>query len=186
MFDGDDLMMLRSAIARSVVALAVVSLVACKGAPRQRPIPGPDVDRGPESMTAARKFLQGRWALESFEVFPPGKPAIVLKGSGSLNYDEFGNLRIEIRADQQAADLLRAAGVDTRDGAISSDGRTVVDLQNRTLSYLLPGQTVGAPAPGPLAPSRLRYWEVKGDLLFLSTKDEAGRILSTGRWKRMP
>ena len=59
-------------------------------------------------------------------------------------------------------------------------------MQNRTLTYILPGQTVGAPAAGPLAPSRPRHWEVKGDLLFLSTRDESGKPLSTGRWKRMP
>ncbi len=76
--------------------------------------------------------------------------------------------------------------MELRDGTISSDGRAVVDMQNRTLTYILPGQTVGAAAAGPLAPSRPRHWEVKGDLLFLSTKDESGKPLSTGRWKKMP
>ena len=71
-------------------------------------------------------------------------------------------------------------------GRFSSDGRTVVDMQNRTLSDNLPGQQVGAPAAGPLSPSRPRHWEVKGDPLFLSTWDEAGKPLSTGRWKKMP
>lgn len=179
-------MMLRSVLKRSVVALVLVAAVGCMGAPRQRPVQGGPVDQGPESIAAARKFLEGRWTLESFEVFPPGKPPITLKGAGTLNYDEFGNLRIEIRADEKAADLLRAGGVELRDGTISSDGRTVVDMQNRTLTYILPGQTVGAAAAGPLAPSRPRHWEVKGDLLFLSTKDESGKPLSTGRWKKMP
>ena len=179
-------MRLRSVWKWSVVAVVLASAVGCMGAPRQRPVKGGDVNEGPESLTAARKFLEGRWTLESFEVFPPGKAPIALKGAGTLNYDQFGNLRIEIRADEQSSDLLRAAGVEVRDGTISSDGRTVVDLQNRTLSYVLPGQTVGAPAPGPLSPSRLRHWEVKGDLLFLSTRDENGKPLSTGRWKRMP
>jgi len=178
--------MMRSVLARLTVALVLTSTLACMGGPRQRPVKGGDVDAGPESLTAARKFLEGRWTLESFEVFPPGKPAIALKGSGTLTYDQFGNLRVEIRADEKSADLLRAAGVDVRDGMISTDGRTVVDLQNRTLSYVLAGQQVGAPAPGPLAPSRLRHWEVKDDLLFLSTRDDAGKPLSTGRWKRMP
>jgi hypothetical protein len=177
-------MMLRSGVMTSVLALALVS-AACTPAPRVRPVKGDDVNTGPESLTAARKFLEGRWTLESFEVFPPGKPPITLKGSGTLNYDEFGNLRIEIRADEKSADLLRAAGVDIRDGIISSDGRTVVDLQNRTLSYVVPGQTVGAPAAGPLSASRLRHWEVKDDLLFLSTWDENNKPLSTGRWRRM-
>ena len=179
-------MMPRSVLKRSIVAVVLASAVGCASAPSQRPMKGGDVDAGPESITAARKFLEGRWTLESFEVFPPGKAPIALKGSGTLNYDHFGNLRIEIRADQQSADLLRAAGIETRDGTISSDGRTVVDLQNRTLSYVLPGQKSGDPGAGPLSPSRLRHWEVKGDLLFLSTKDEAGKILSTGRWKKTP
>jgi hypothetical protein len=178
-------MMLWSLLKRSAVALVIASTAACVGGPRQRPVKGADVDQGPESITQARKFLEGRWTLESFEVFPPGKAPITLKGSGTLNFDDFGNLRIEIRADEASADLLRAAGIETRDGTISSDGRTVIDMQKRTLSYVLPGQTVGAPAAGPLSLSRLRYWEVKGDLLVLSTKDDAGNILSTGQWRRM-
>ena len=120
-------------------------------------------------------------------MFPPGKPPITLKGSGTLTYDDFGNMRMEIRADQQSADLLRAAGIEIRDGVISSDGRTMVDMQNRTLTYVMSGQPVGARRrPGPLSPSRPRHWEVKGDLLYLSTRDEAGKILSTGRWKKIP
>ena len=83
---------------------------------------------GPGTLTEARKFLQGRWALESFEVHPPGKAPIALKGSGVLNYDEFGNMRMEIRADEAESDLLRAAGITIRDGVISTDGRTVIDL----------------------------------------------------------
>jgi hypothetical protein len=179
-------MKLRSVMVRAAIAAVLVSGIACTPAPRVRPVKGGDVDAGPESLTAARKFLEGRWTLEQFEVFPPGKPPITLKGSGTLNYDQFGNLRVEIRADEKSADLLRAAGIETRDGVISTDGRTVVDLQNRTLSYVLEGQKVGAPAAGPLAPSRLRHWEVKGDLLFLSTWDDNKKPLSTGRWRRMP
>ena len=176
----------RSVCRWTVLAVVLASAAGCLGGPRQRPVKGGPVDEGPESITAARKFLEGRWALEEFQVFPPGKPAITLTGSGSLNYDQFGNLRIEIRADEKSADLLRAEGVEMKDGVISTDGRAVVDMQNRTLTYILPGEPVGAKAAGPLAPSRPRHWEVKGDLLFLSTRDEAGKPLSTGRWKRMP
>jgi ferredoxin len=62
---------------------------------------GGDVDTGPESITAARKFLEGRWTLESFEVFPPGKAPITLKGSGTLNYDNFGNLTEMLKKTQR-------------------------------------------------------------------------------------
>lgn len=94
-------MRLRSAVGRTLVLGLLGAAAACAPAPRVRPVKGGDVDAGPESLTAARKFLEGRWTLESFEVFPPGKPPIALKGAGTLNYDEFGNLRIEIRADEK-------------------------------------------------------------------------------------
>jgi hypothetical protein len=183
-------MMLRAVLERSSVALVLILAAGCAAAPRQRPVKVGEVSEGAGSVASARKFLQGRWSLESFEVFPPGKAPIVLKGAGTLNYDDFGNLRIEIRADQKTADLLRAAGIETSDGTISSDGRAAVDMQNRTLTYILDGQKAGViptTAPGPLALSRPRHWEVKEDLLILSTRDDAGKIvLSTGRWRRMP
>jgi hypothetical protein len=173
-------MILRPALTcLTVVALAVAN-AGCKSAPRQRPVQGGPVDTGPQTLTAARKYLHGNWALESFEVYPPGKPAITLKGSGNLSYDDFGNLRIEIRADQSSSDLLRAAGIDIRDGVISSDGRTAVDMQNRTLTYIVQGQT----GSGPLSLSRPRYWEVNGNMLTLTTKDESGKPLSVGRWRK--
>jgi hypothetical protein len=140
------------------------------------------VDTGAGTLSSARKFLQGTWALESFQVYPPGKPPVTLKGSGRLVYDDFGNLRMEIRADEQSADVLRAAGIDIRDGLISTDGRTAIDLQNRTLTYVLEGQ-----APlirGPLSMERPRHWVVEGDTLTLTTKDDAGQPLSVGRWTR--
>jgi hypothetical protein len=55
-------------------------------------------------------------------------------------------------------------------------------MQNRTLSYVVPGQS----GTGPLALSRPRHWVVEGDLLTLSTKDDAGKPLSVGHWRRGP
>ena len=162
-------------------ALFLTASVGFSSAPRQRQ--GGPVDQGRGSLTAARKFLEGRWSLESFEVYPEGKAPIALKGSGTLTYDNFGNLKVDIRADQATGDLLRAAGIDIRDGVISSDGRTAVDMQNRTLTYVVTGQT---PSTGPLALSRPRHWQVEGDLLTLTTKDDAGKPLSIGRWRKSP
>jgi hypothetical protein len=113
---------------------------------------------------------------------PPGKAPIQLKGSGSLVYDDFGNMRMEIRADEASADLLRSSGIDIRDGIISTDGRTVVDMQNRTLTYVIKDQN--PLIPGPLATTRPRHWEVTEDLLTLTTKDDAGKPLSVSRWRR--
>jgi hypothetical protein len=170
----------RRTAALVILASLIVANVACKSAPRQRPVKGGDVNEGAGSIAAARKFLEGRWTLESFEVFPPGKQPITVKGSGTLSYDDFGNLKMDIRTDTATSDALRAAGIDIRDGVISAEGRAAVDMQNRTLTYVVPGQG----GPGPLSSSRPRHWEVAQDLLTLTTKDDAGKPLSVGKWRR--
>jgi hypothetical protein len=148
----------------------------------QRPPKGGDVNTGPGSLAAAREFLKGRWLLESFEVRLPNEPIVTLKGGGILIYDEMGNLSINIRADEKSADILRAGGVDMRDGAITADGRTAIDIQNHTLTYIIKDQ---APlVKGPLGTDRPRYWAVEGDMLILSTKDKVGQTVSVGRWRR--
>jgi hypothetical protein len=96
-------------------------------------------------------------------------------------------MRMEIRADEASSDLLRAAGINITDGVISSDGRTVIDLPNRTLTYFVEGQRSSmATGGGPLALNRPRHWEVTADTLTLTTKDDGGAALSISRWKRSP
>jgi hypothetical protein len=164
--------------------LVVLLVAAAAGAETAAQKPN-TAQPGGGSVAAARKFLEGRWFNESFEVLPPGKPPIRLKGSGVLNYDDFGNLTMEVRADQASSDLLRAAGINIKDGVISTQGRTVIDLQNRTLTYFLEGQRSSyATGGGPLALNRPRHWEVNGDVLTLTTKDDLGAPLSISRWKK--
>ena len=122
----------------------------------------------------ARQFLQGRWALESFEVRPRGRRRLP-PGTGVLTYDDFGNLRMEIRTDTATSDQLRAAGIAIQDGVLSTDGRTVIDPANRTLTYFLEGQSSSlVTGGGPLAPNRPRHWEVTADTLTLTTRDDNG------------
>ena len=166
----------------SALSMLLAVAIGCAAAPRQRPLP---VGKVEGTLSDARKFLEGRWVLESFEVRPPGKSPILLKGSGVMNYDDFGNLRMEIKADQASADLLRAAGIEIRDGVISADGRTAIDQQNQTLTYFIEGQrSSNLTGGGPLALNRPRHWEVMGDVLTLTTRDDSGAPLSIGRWKR--
>jgi hypothetical protein len=170
----------RAALGVFSLAVALVG-VGCHAQPSQRPMKAGPVDTGLGSLTAARKYLEGQWSLESFEIFPPGKPPIQLKGSGTLSYDEFGNLKIDVRADEASTDLLRDAGIDLKDGVLASSGRTAVDMQNRTLTYVVPGQTAGT---GPLSLSRPRHWVVEGNLLTLTTQDTAGKPLSVAKWRK--
>ena len=144
------------------------------------------VETGPGTLTAARRFLEGRWGLISYELFPPGKPPIQLSGDGTLTYDAFGNMTMEIRVDEPTARLLDDAGIRTTDGKLSTSGRTVIDLQNHTITYFLEGQpALGAPS-GPIALNRPRHWQIEGNVLILSTRDADGQPLSVGRWQRTP
>ena len=168
----------------SVVCLVALS-AACAAAPRQRPVYTGPVEEGAGSLTAARKFLEGRWSLESFEVYPPGSAPLKLNGAGTLEYDNFSNLTMEIRADAASAEVLTKAGLINDGGVISTKGRVAVDMQNRTLTYILEGQPAGFVVTGPLSTRRPRHWVVEGDLLTLTTQDDAGKPLSVGRWRKM-
>jgi hypothetical protein len=165
-------------------ALALAVMTGCAAAPLDKPLELGPVASGPGTLAEARKYLEGRWTLESFELRQAGRPPVMLNGSGTLNYDDFGNLRMEVRPDEAAADALRAAGIVIRDGIISSDGRTAIDVQNRTLTYFLEGQP--AAGGGPLAANRPRHWEVTADTLTLTTRDDSGAPASISRWKRNP
>ena len=170
----------------SVACLVAVLSTACAAAPRQRPVYRGPVEEGAGTLSAARQYLEGRWSLESFEVYPPGSAPLRLNGSGTLEYDSFSNLTMELRAaDAATADVLTKAGIVNDSGVVSTKGRVAVDMQNRTLTYVLEGQPAGFVVTGPLSTRRPRHWVVEGNLLTLTTQDDAGKPLSVGRWRKM-
>ena len=169
----------------AAVAALLTGAIACAASERQRPVSMGPVATGAGTTAAARKFLEGRWLLESAVITPPGGKPITLKGTGVLNYDDFGNLDMNIKADEASSDLLRAGGLVIPDGVISTSGRTAIDMQNKTLTYIVEGQASAMKTGGgPLSPNRPRHWEVTGDVLTLTTKDDSGAPLSVSRWKK--
>jgi hypothetical protein len=148
------------------------------------PQKGGPVPTGAGSTAAARRFLEGRWGLLSFEVFPPGRPPLSVAGEGVLTYDAYGNMDVQIRVDEATAKQLETVGIPSTRGTISTSGRTAVDLQSHTLTYFIEGQPpLGAPS-GPLALNRPRHWEVEGDVLTLTTRGDDGQPLSVARWRK--
>ena len=171
------------------ILIALSGLAACAAQPRTAPYRMGPVETGPTTIEAARQYLQGRWTLLSYDVFPPGREAIRLSGSGTLSYDAFGNLDMQIRVDDPAtSDALVRAGVPLTDSVIASTGRTVINMQERSLIYMLEGQKplLTTAETGPLAPTRKRYWQVEGNVLTLTTRDDDGKPLSVGRWQKQP
>ena len=171
-------------VVRASAMIVSLALAACTSAPWNEPVKLGPVDTGAGSLTAARKYLEGRWTLLSYEVFLPGEPPVMLGGSGMLTYDAYGNLTTEIRVDDATARILDKAGIRITDGKFLTSGRTVVDMNARTLTYVIEGQPpLGAPS-GPLALNKPRYWQVEGKLLTLTTKGEDGATASVGRWQK--
>jgi hypothetical protein len=164
--------------------MIVTLAAATAAAPLEQRIKMGPVDKGPGTLTAARKYLEGLWTLLSYEIFQPGTAPLRLEGEGTLVYDDFGNLEMKVRVDRKTALILEAQGIRTTDGVLETKGRTVIDLQARTLVFVLDGQApFGAPS-GPLALNRPRHWQVEGPVLTLTTKDDDGQPLSVSRWQK--
>lgn len=170
---------------RTAAILAALATGACAAKPINKPMGLGTVDTGAGSLTAARQYLEGRWSLVSYQLFPAGQPPIQLEGNGTLTYDEFGNMDVQIRVEPATAQALERAGVTTDQGVISTKGRTAVDMQAHTLTYILSGQPTFAAPTGPLALSLKRYWAVDGNILTLQTRAADGKPLSEGKWQKM-
>ena len=161
------------------LAVAAATAAGCTYKPRTEP-----PNTGPGSVNAARQYLEGSWTLVSLTIYPSGDSPTLVKGTGTLVYDGFGNLKMDLNVDEASAALVQKAGIPIEKGRFSTSGRTIVDMQGRSLTYVLDGTpAVGGPA-GPLAMSRPRYWERDGNTLTLTTKDDKGQPLSVGKWQK--
>jgi len=165
-------------------AIVTVALHGCS-APWQGPINMGPTDTGAGTLTAARAHLEGRWTNVSYELFPPGAAPISIGGTGLLTYDAYGNMTIEVRVDEATARILGAAGIPTTNNAVITSGRTAIDIQARTLTYVVEGQKAFDAPGGPAALSRPRHWQVDGDMLTLTTMGDDGKPTSIGRWQKM-
>ena len=164
----------------AAVAAAFVSIGGC--APKS--IGRGPVDPGTRALAATRKYLEGRWGLLSFEVQLPGHDMIQVKGEGTLVFDDFGNLEMEVRTDEATGQALSEAGIPLEEGRLSVKGRTAVDMAHHTLTFVPQGQPLIVPPSGPLSAIHPRYWTVEGDVLTIDTKDDLGNPTTIGRWRR--
>jgi hypothetical protein len=170
---------------RMLVAVALVLAASgCASAPTNRTLPLGKVDTGPGTLTEARQYLKGRWTLVSMDLFPPGEPAIHAAAAGTLVYDEFSNMIVELKLNPATTRLAEQLGIAAPDGIVSTTGRTVIDIGNRSISYVLEGQAAVRPPKHPLDLNLPRYWEVNGDTLTLRTRDGKGDVLSVSVWQK--
>jgi hypothetical protein len=168
--------------ARTLLALSLALLVfgadACTYKPRTAP---PNTGAG--TVNQARKYLEGTWSLVSFTVYPPTGAPIEMKGKGTLVYDDYNNMNMTLDADDASAALMAKVGFPMDKNRFATTGKVIVDMQNRTLKYVLEGQHISV-TTGPMALERLRHWQVDGNTLTLTTKDDNGKPLSIGKWQK--
>ncbi len=136
--------------------------------------------------SAACTDLEGNWSLLSFTIYPPNGAPVEMRGAGTLWFDDFGYVMMTLDADAASAALLTEAGVPMQKNRFFTWGKVVVDRRNKTLTYVryISEGRYPAVTARPMAVERLFYWNVTGGTLTLTTKDESGRPLSIGRWRR--
>lgn len=172
-------MHLRRRIPAAVLLSTLILVSACAGGPRQRPIPTGPVETGEGSLAAARKALQGSWALTSLEVVDASGARNPVKANGVLTLDAYSNLVISARID----DPRREKGL-----PLDFTGRIVIDPDKR-LFY--PADVEGAPdqrvdpkALAPVSSDKIRQYTITGDTLVVTYLDAAGRPTAVTTWRR--
>jgi hypothetical protein len=165
---------------------AVVGAVACTPSPLSPPHTGTPMNRpvaissepGSGSVEALRRQLAGRWDLVALEMVPAaGGPRVPVAATGTLTYDDYGNLTIDARTTDPAAPV--AAREASR---LSFEGRAVIDPAKSELKLM---DLIGNVNPDEvLSPEWRRRFAFEGDTLRLSSFDEAGQVTAISTWRR--
>jgi hypothetical protein len=148
-------------------------------APMNKPVPlGSDAASG--AVETARRQLFGTWDLVALEAAPSsGGPRMPIEASGTLVYDEFGNLTIDAHTTDPDAPVA-AREVEL----LSFQGRAVLDVPRSELK--LTAMTGNVNPDEVLTLDRRRRYEFAGDLLKLSSFDEQGTVTAISTWRRRP
>lgn len=141
-------------------------------------------EKGPQTLAQARQYLVGKWTLVTMDVYPPNAPAIKNAATGTMLYDEFSNMTVTMAFNPEAAKLAEKIGIPTKDGVLTTTGRTLIDIGQRSLSYVLEGEPDYRPVRHPLDTNLPRYWEANGNRLTLRTKDTTGKLLTESIWQK--
>jgi hypothetical protein len=165
-------------VASLLAAGLLVATVACTASERQRPMGMGDVYAGTGSLEAIRRQLQGTWELVAIETSPEsGGPRVPVKATGTLTYDEYGNLTIDARSSDPAAPV--AARVVPM---MSFKGRAAIDAVKHELQLM---NLTGNVDPNEvLSPERRRLFEVDATTLKLSSINEKGDVTAISTWRR--
>jgi hypothetical protein len=170
--------MRRRLIVAALAALALPVLAACPAGPRAHPVKGGPTDTGHGSVENERRRLKGTWQLEKLEMLSQAGQMFTVQASGTLTYDDFGNLAIK-------GTITGSTDIDP--AALNLTGRAVIDPDAHTLRIL----DVDAPTPDArrvdpsIDPKHVRHYEFVGlDELKTTVVNAEGKTTATATWKR--
>jgi hypothetical protein len=167
-------------------AAAILLIAGCSpgplSAPKQaRPMNKPVALNSEDSsgtLESARRQLTGTWELVGLEYSPQGNDTRVpVQASGTLIYDEFGNLTIDAHtSDPKAPVAARESNI------LAFKGRAVIDTTRSELKMM---DLTGNVDPNEvLAPERRRKYELHENTLVLSSFNDRGQVTAITTWKR--
>jgi hypothetical protein len=147
------------------------------GAPMNRPVALGD-DPGSNVVESVRRQLFGTWELVALEyAAAAGSTRVPVKASGTLIYDEYGNLTIDAHTTDPAAPVAaREANM------LAFKGRAVIDTVKHELKLM--NVTGNVDPDEVLSVDRRRKFEVDFQTLKLSSFDEAGTVTAISTWHR--
>jgi hypothetical protein len=178
---------MRQRFALPAAVAALVAAAACNPGPMPSPRTGVpssdpialDRDKPTGNVETVRRQLAGTWDLVSIEASPEnGGPRAQITATGTLTYDEFGNLTIAARTTDPDAPV--AAREVPR---VSFKGRAVIDAPKSELQLMA---VTGNVDPNEvLSPERRRRYKFEGvDKLTLESFDAKGEVTAISVWKR--
>lgn len=135
-------------------------------------------DTGAGSIEDERRRLKGTWELASLEVVSPAGERLTVPATGTLNYDDYGNLSMK-------GTINGGAEVDSSN--LNFTGRIAIDPDKHMLRILdVESANADTRRVDPaLDAKHVRYYEFTVDgLLKTTVKDTAGKTTATATWKK--
>ena len=178
-----------------MVMLTWSTAIGCASSPRQRPVGVGDVDTGPESLTAVRQQLDGKWTLATLAIFDETGNKVNVEATGTLVADAYGGLAIEYRMSDAGQKALGSLGIVSPNPVMTTSGRVAIEPRQRQITYVGADYTkqggydaaLAAKRANPFALERIRYYTFNADgTLSLATRHDNGKDAVVSTWKRGP